>query len=95
MLDEVERLVESGHERDGGPESRHVDRGAGRRKAASGRIAQGAPLLLQLDADPTADVRNLRHLSAVVLRGRLIEAGELARLRAFDDRAGAGETDAD
>lgn len=46
------------------------------------RIATGAGAsLLLLEADPTADVRNLRRLSTIVLRGRLIEADELARLR--------------
>jgi imidazolonepropionase-like amidohydrolase len=48
----------------------------------SGRIEVGAPaMFLVLDADPLADIRNLRSLSAVVLSGRLIESAELARLR--------------
>lgn len=37
--------------------------------------------LLVLDADPTVDVANLRRLSAVILRGRVIGPEELARLR--------------
>ncbi len=48
-----------------------------------GRIAPGATAsLLVVDADPTVDIRNLRGLAAVMLRGRLIEEEVLARLRA-------------
>lgn len=51
----------------------------------SGRIEPGAPgSFLIVDANPLADIRNLRALSAVVLRGRLIEAGELETLRRAD-----------
>lgn len=47
-----------------------------------GRIAPGATAsLLIVDADPTTDVRHLRRLMAVLLRGQLIEKEELARLR--------------
>jgi imidazolonepropionase-like amidohydrolase len=47
-----------------------------------GRIAPGAAAsLLLLEADPTADVRNLRKLGGVALRGRWIEPEELARLQ--------------
>jgi len=48
----------------------------------SGRIATGAPAsLLLVDADPLADIGNLRKLSTVVLRGRLLDFAELARLK--------------
>ena len=43
-----------------------------------------AGLMLTLGAAPRSDIRNLRGLAAVVLRGRLIEAEELARLRGAD-----------
>ena len=47
-----------------------------------GRIATGAPAsLLLVDADPLADIGNLRKLSTVVLRGRLLDSAELARLK--------------
>lgn len=41
---------------------------------------------LVVDADPTLDVRNLRKVSLLLLRGRVIDAGELAELRAMQDR---------
>jgi len=47
-----------------------------------GRIATGARAsLLLVDADPLADIGNLRKLSTVVLRGRLLDFAELARLK--------------
>jgi Amidohydrolase family len=47
-----------------------------------GRIATGAPAsLLVVDADPLADIANLRKLSTVVLRGRVLDAPELTRLK--------------
>jgi imidazolonepropionase-like amidohydrolase len=47
-----------------------------------GRIATGAPAsLLLVDADPLADIGNLRKLSTVVLRGRLLDSAELAGLK--------------
>lgn len=49
------------------------------------RIATGAPAsFLILDADPSVDIRNVRLLSTVVLRGRVIEAAELKRMREMD-----------
>ena len=96
LLDEVERLVESGLTAIQALKAATSTAARAAGKPQAGRIAEGAPAsLLLLDADPSADVRNLRQLGAVVLRGRLIEASELARLRALDDQAGAGETDAD
>jgi len=48
----------------------------------TGRVEVGAPaMMLLLDANPLTDIKNLRHLSAVVLAGRLLESAELARLR--------------
>ena len=49
-----------------------------------GRIATGAPAsLLIVDADPLADIANVRKLSTVVLRGRVLDSTELARLKAL------------
>lgn len=53
-------------------------------RAGPGRIAVGAPAsFIIVDADPLAAIKNLRKLSLVVLRGRILEHGELARLRAL------------
>lgn len=50
------------------------------------KIGRGAPAsFLLLDADPTADLRNLHQLSTVVLRGRPINSAGLARLRSLDN----------
>ena len=47
-----------------------------------GRIATGAPAsLLIVDADPLADIANLRKLSSVVLRGKVLDSTELTRLK--------------
>jgi adenine deaminase len=47
-----------------------------------GRMASGAPAsLLIVDADPLADISNLRKLSTVVLRGKVLDSTELARLK--------------
>lgn len=52
-------------------------------RADLGRIAPGAEAsFLILDADPIADIGNLRQLSGVVLRGQHLDATELAALRA-------------
>jgi hypothetical protein len=38
--------------------------------------------LVLLDADPLADIRNTQRISAVVLRGKLFQQGDLDALRA-------------
>jgi imidazolonepropionase-like amidohydrolase len=50
-------------------------------EASSGTVEVGkrADLVL-LDANPLADVRNLRRIRAVVLGGRLLTGSDLARL---------------
>ncbi len=58
--------------------------------AANGRgpgriVAGGEASLLIVDGNPLDDVRNLRKLSTVILRGRVIESDELARLRELKD----------
>jgi len=51
-----------------------------------GRIGKGEEAsLLITDKNPLADVRNLRALRAVILRGRPIDAAELRRLQAIRD----------
>lgn len=48
-----------------------------------GRIAAGAPAsFLLLDADPLADIANLRKLSHVVVNGKVLDSRALAALRA-------------
>lgn len=85
LLVELERLVEAGLS------PRHALRAATTTAAqAAGRpdLARIAPdataSLLILDADPLADIRNVRRLSTVVLHGRPIDSIELARLRTLD-----------
>jgi imidazolonepropionase-like amidohydrolase len=42
----------------------------------------GAPAsFVILDANPLADIKNLRAISAVVLRKQVLDANELAKLR--------------
>jgi hypothetical protein len=41
----------------------------------------GEASLLVVDGNPLVDIRSLRHLSGVVLRGQLLGPEELARLR--------------
>ena len=51
-----------------------------------GRIAAGDEAsLIVTDKNPLTDIRNLRALHAVVLRGRVIDTAELERLRATKD----------
>ena len=57
---------------------RFLNQGARYGAVAAGKSAD----LLVLDADPLADVSATRRIADVVLRGRLIEAGELERMRA-------------
>lgn len=47
-----------------------------------GRIATGAPAsLLIVEADPLADIANLRKLSTIVLRGKVLDFAKLERLK--------------
>lgn len=81
LLDELERLVASGLTPRQALASATVN---GRLVAGRGpgRIAPGEEAsLLIVEADPTADIRNLRRLTAVVLRGRAIQGSELLWLR--------------
>ncbi|MNT60884.1 hypothetical protein D3C71_1807100 [compost metagenome] len=56
---------------------RFLNQGARYGAVAAGKSAD----LLVLEADPLADVSATRHIADVVLRGRLIDAGELERMR--------------
>ncbi len=83
LLVELERLVESGLTPREALRAATTHPARLMRRPGLGKIAPGATAsFLIVDADPTAGVRNLRLLTAVLLRGRLIEAEELARLRA-------------
>lgn len=85
LLIELERLVEIGL-----TPHRHSPRRRRRLRTrcsaeAAWELAVGAAAsFLVLDANPLDDITHLRALHAVVLRGRLIGAEELARLRAGD-----------
>lgn len=53
------------------------------RREDVGAIVSGAEAsFLIVDADPVADVRNLRRLSGIVLRGQYLDAAQLAAMRA-------------
>ena len=83
LLVELERLVEVGLSPREALAAATTHPSRLMRRPDLGRIAPGATAsLLVVDADPTADVRHLRRLAAVVLRGRLIEREEVGRLRA-------------
>lgn len=85
LLTELERLAEAGLT------PRQALRAATSTAAKAvgrpelGAIRKGAPaFLIVVDADPTADVRNLRRLSTVILHSRVLDADMLAALRAAD-----------
>jgi imidazolonepropionase-like amidohydrolase len=85
LLDELERLVQAGLSPPAALRAATSTAAFAARRPQLARIAVGAPAsFLILDADPRVDIGNLRRLSAVVLRGRLIDAAGLARLRALD-----------
>jgi imidazolonepropionase-like amidohydrolase len=83
LLVELERLVESGLSPRQALAAATTNPARLMNRADLGWIAEGATAsFLIVDADPTADVRHLRRLTTVLLRGRVIEKDELARLRA-------------
>ena len=81
LLQELERLVQAGLS----PRQALAAATENARAAAGrgpGRIARGEEAsLLIVDADPRANIANLRQLSALILRGRFIEGQELEELR--------------
>jgi imidazolonepropionase-like amidohydrolase len=80
---ELERLVEIGLTPQMALAAATTTAADALRRADSGQIKAGAPAsFLVVDANPLADIKHLRALSMVVLRGRVIDAAELARLRA-------------
>ncbi len=83
LLRELERLVEVGLTPRQALAAGTSNSARLLRRPDLGKIAPRATAsFLLLDADPTLDVRNLRRLSGVVLRGRYLDAAELRRLRA-------------
>jgi imidazolonepropionase-like amidohydrolase len=83
LLVELERLVEAGLAPRQALAAATTHPARLMKRPDLGRIAPGATAsLLIVEADPTTDIRHLRGLTAVLLRGRLIEKEELARLRA-------------
>ncbi len=82
LLDELERLVAIGMSPQDVLAAATVTSAAAARRPELGRVSVGAPAsFLLLDADPLADIGHLRRLHAVVLRGRFLDAAELAVLR--------------
>lgn len=82
LLRELEMLVEIGLTPQQALATATTNPAAALRRAGPGRIVAGAPAsLLLLDADPLVDIAHLRRLSLVILRGKILEAAELARLR--------------
>lgn len=85
LLMELERLVESGLTTRQALRAATTTAAEAAGRPELGRIAPGAMAsLLILDADPIADIQNVRRASMVVLRGRPIDTAELARLRTLD-----------
>lgn len=85
LLTELERLVEVGFSpREALAAATTAPRDLTGR--GPGRIAQDEEAsLLLLNKNPLDDIRNLRLLKSVILRGRLIPTGELNRLRSAKD----------
>jgi len=84
LLRELELLVEVGLTPQEALAAATTTPSAALDRAGPRRIAVDAPAsLLLVDADPLSDIKNLRKLSTVVLRGKVLDAGELARLRAL------------
>jgi imidazolonepropionase-like amidohydrolase len=82
LLQELERFVEIGMTPQQVLAAATVTSAGAAQRPALGRVAVGAPAsFLILDANPLADIKNLRALATVVLRGRVIGAEELGRLR--------------
>jgi imidazolonepropionase-like amidohydrolase len=82
LLVELERLVESGLNTRQALQAATTTAAEAAGRPDLARVAPGATAsLLILDADPLADIKNVRRLSMVVLRGRAIGAAELERLR--------------
>jgi imidazolonepropionase-like amidohydrolase len=82
VLLELERLVECGlSPRQALRAATATPAGMMRRNDIERIVGGACASFLIVDGDPDADVANLRRLSAVVLRGRLLDAATLAALR--------------
>jgi len=82
LLHELELLVSIGMSPQEALAAATVNPAASLGRDGPGRMMPGAPAsLLILDADPLADISNLRKLSTVVLRGKVLDSTELAHLK--------------
>ena len=82
LLRELERLVGIGLTPQQALAAATVTAAEAALRPELGRVVVGAPAsFIMLDANPLTDIRNIRALSGVVLRGRLLSAEELTRLR--------------
>lgn len=85
LLDELDLLVASGLTPRQALRAATTTAAGAAGRPELGQITAGAPAsFLVLDADPGADIRNVRTLSMVVLRGLMLEASDLKRLREMD-----------
>jgi enamidase len=85
LLDELDLLVASGLTPRQALRAATTTAAAAAGRPMLGRIEVGAPAsFLILNADPCADIRNIRKLAFVVLRGWPIGADELEKLRGLD-----------
>lgn len=83
LLTELERLVEIGLTPQQALAAATTSAAAVAGRPLLARVARGnVASFLILDANPLADIRNARSLRMAVLRGRVMAADELARLRA-------------
>ncbi|MBL8139073.1 MAG: amidohydrolase family protein, partial [Acidobacteria bacterium] len=82
LLMELERLVEIGMTPRDVLTSATVTSAAAAGRADDGRLQVGGPAsFLLVDGNPLDDIRALRRLSTVVLRGQVLDAATLATLR--------------
>ncbi len=82
LLHELELLVSIGMSPQEALAAATVNPAVSLDRDGPGRIAPEAPAsLLILDANPLANIPNLRKLSAVVLRGKVLDSTELAHLK--------------
>ena len=82
LMRELERLVDIGLTPRQALAAATVTAAEAALRPELGRVTVGSPAsFIIIDANPLTDIRNLRRLSTVVLRGRVLGAEELARLR--------------
>ena len=87
LLRELELLVEVGLTPQEALAAATTSPGAVLEVPGRGKIAEGGPAtLLLVDANPLADITNLRKLSLVMLHGKIVEADALAKLRQLQSK---------